>query len=544
MQRVVVIIPARGGSKGIPRKNIRIMNGKPLISYVIEMAKSSKWVSDVYVTTDDEVIANVSMKYGAKIIARPADLGQDSVTLDPVIFHAVSQIEEQEGKVDVVITMQPTSPTLSVQTFDNAYKKFLKKNVDTLISAVNRPHLSWHESTEGYFPNYTERLNRQYLPKHLQETGGFLISKRECVSESNRIGKVIDLYEVPEKEAIDIDSYDDWIVCEKHLKRKKIVIRTEGYPQIGLGHIYRSILLYDALLEHDVKVVISYKSELGKRKLSERFIKAEVVADENDFYKFLEEYSPDILINDILDTDEIYMQRVSKLVKRVINFEDEGKGNVYASAVINALYEKGRKEDNYFFGPKYYCLREEFLIATPKPFAEKVDNILFIFGGTDPAGYTEKMLEVIEMIQDDEEINYQFVLGLGFDRDKQFMERVSVLPKKINVIKDVAMVSSYMEKADIAVSGQGRTMYELASMKVPTIILAQNEREVRHEFGGIENGFINLGRGDELNPNTIAETLLWLMHTPQIRAQMRKQMEKIELSGGIERVKNIILNNI
>ena len=93
-KKVLVVIPARGGSKGIPRKNIRLMAGKPLISYAIQNAVRSRYSPDVVVSTDDDEIAWVSKKFGAEVIMRPDNLASDQVTLDPVVFHAV---EEAEG---------------------------------------------------------------------------------------------------------------------------------------------------------------------------------------------------------------------------------------------------------------------------------------------------------------------------------------------------------------------------------------------------------------------------------------------------------------
>lgn len=542
--KIIAIIPARGGSKGIPRKNIRIMNGKPLISYAIQTTMASEWITETYVSTDDEEIANIAGKYGAKVIKRPACLGEDAVTLDPVIMHATEEAEKLIGVVDIVITIQPTSPLLRTETLDNAIRNFIEKELETVISVVNKPHLTWREGKGKYMPNYTERVNRQYLPKNLLETGGFVITKRNCVKNDTRFGEKLDLFEIPEEEAIDIDSYEDWIVCETLLKKKKIIIRTEGYPEIGLGHIYRSILLRDNLLEHDVLIVLSEKSSLGIKKIQERFLPYQVIKEEKEFWNIVKRVKPDIIINDILDTTPQFIQKEKLLAKRVINFEDNGEGAKYADAVINALYEQNIVNSKCYYGVKYYCLRDEFLIAKPKEFKEKVENVLFLFGGTDPAGYTERMLEVIENIPENLGITYQFVLGLGFDREDFFMEKVRHIKRHIEVVKNVPMVSVYMEKADIAIAGQGRTMYELASMGVPSIVLAQNERETLHEFGNMGNGFINLGMGKEIDAGSIAETLLWLIHTPQIRKQMKMSMQKINLSEGIVRVKNIIIGNL
>ena len=315
--KIIAVIPARGGSKGIPRKNVRLMNNRPLIAYAIGTALRTEMITDVLVSTDDDEIANISAMYGAKVIPRPAHLAGDDVTLDPVIHHAVECYEKQNGSVDVVITMQPTSPLLRAETFDQALRSFFEMKVDTMISAVNKPHLSWGEKDGTYFPLYEKRLNRQYLPKHLMETGAFVITKREFVTGQSRLGKNINLYEVPDEESVDIDDYADWTICEMRLNRKRIVIRTDGYPEIGLGHIYRSILLFDNLTEHEVLIVVSGKSGLGMEKLDRRFIRYQVVKDDAAFVELLKKERPDVLINDILDTTEDYMSAVKPWAERI-----------------------------------------------------------------------------------------------------------------------------------------------------------------------------------------------------------------------------------
>ena len=185
--KTLIVIPARGGSKRIPRKNVRIMCGKPLIAYSIENAKALRESLhldvDVAVSTDDEELGGIVKKRGVEVIARPAELATDSATLDPVIFHAMNIMEEKKGiKYDIVITMQATSPTLRADTIKKAIEYFESHDFDTVLSATNKPHLSWGISPSGeYVKNYEKRLNSQELPPNYLETGGFLITRRDCV---------------------------------------------------------------------------------------------------------------------------------------------------------------------------------------------------------------------------------------------------------------------------------------------------------------------------------------------------------------------------
>lgn len=543
MLKILVIIPARGGSKGIPRKNVRLMAGKPLIGYSISNALNCKYISDVVVSTDDEEIKRISIKYGAIVIKRPEELGADSVTLDPVIYHAVSYMEENMKKdYDIVITMQPTSPLLKTSTLDSAIEYFINNNFDTVISGINRPHLSWTELEGKIVPLYKKRLNRQYLPKNLLETGAFLISKREFVKENSRFGPKVSIYEVPENESVDIDSPQDWWVAEKELSKKNILIRTDGYSEIGLGHIYRCLLLAYNLIDHNIRFVISNKSDIGLKKIQDSYFPYEVIYDDFDIGEIVKKYKCDILINDFLDTEKQYIDYCKKLGIRVVNFEDLGTGAACADAVINDLYEKQNNYRNHYWGSDYYCIRDEFLLSKPAKFRKVVQEVLIIFGGTDPCNLTYRLFNIIKSMPNNN-IHYTFILGMGYKNAEELISEANKLNSNIDIVKDVKLMSEYMGKADIAISSQGRTMLELASMAVPTILLAQNGREQHHEFGYLKNGFINLGLGSEVEDQTIRETLLWLFNSPQIRKQMKDQMMKADLKKGIKRVVKIILND-
>ncbi len=542
--KTLIVIPARGGSKRIPRKNVRVMCGKPLICYSIENAKALKEQMDVdvAVSTDDEELAGIVEKRGVEVIKRPAELATDKITLDPVIYHAMNSMEEKHGcRYDTVITMQATSPTLKKETVQAAIDFFENSEWDTVISAMNKPHLSWGVVDGKITKNYEKRLNSQELPPNYLETGGFLITRRDCVKENSRIGEKVNIFEISEEEAIDIDTYSDWVLCENILRRKKIVFRTVGKMQLGMGHVYRCLTLAYKLTGHEILFVADAKSDLGIARIREANFPIKKVENEAEFESLLSEIKPDILINDILDTTEEYMTMVIKHCKRVINFEDVGSGAKYADCVINALYEKGEKLHNEYYGSKYFCIRDEFLEEHPKEFSETVENILVIFGGADPSDLTGRLYDICKVLHEKHpQINFHFLLGFAYPHKDKI---VTDEENKIYVHNDVKRVSAYMNKMDLAITSQGRTVYELASMGVPAIVMAQNEREAEHVFAGIQNGFINLGIGSEQDALTIISTIRWLIQTPKVRQEMQKLQLAKDFSKGQDRVIRLILND-
>lgn len=541
--KILAVIPARGGSKGIPRKNVRFMAGKPLIYYAINNAQKCSAITDVVVTSDDDEILAIAERYGATPLLRSSSLALDAVTLDPVIMDATLQMEERLGcKYDIVVTLQPTSPLLAECTLSAALDDFIKTGAETYISVVNRPHLAWSKSEEGVYPLYKERVNRQQLPPNYLETGAFVITRREFVTKNSRLGKNVSVYEIPETQATDIDSDADWIVCESLLRRKKIVFRADGYQTRGMGHIYHCLTLAYNLIGHDIMFVTKQDCIDGITKIASSNFSYTTIKDDEDFIRFVSEYKPDIIVNDCLNTKADYIKALKQHCPRVVTIEDLGDGARFADVVINALYDGAEKKDNVYSGEKYICLRDEFLIAKPHEFCSTVKEILVLFGGTDPSNFTKRIYKLArKMSSRYPSIHFTFISGLGYDSEaNQITTREE---ENITVVNDVKFVSSYMQKADLAFTSQGRTVYEFALMGVPAIVLAQNEREQLHTFAQMDNGFFNLGLGSRVTAETIERTFEFLLLTPQLREEMRNLMLSHEnnLRNGVLREVNLIL---
>ena len=547
--KILAVIPARGGSKGIPRKNIRLLNGKPLLYYVIKTALNSIYITDVLVSTEDENIATIAKILGTEVVIRPKELAHDHVPLDPVIYYTLTKFEElRREKFDIVVTIQPTSPLLSSDTLDKAVNFMIKNpEYDTVIAVKDATHLYWMETEKGVKPLFKERKNRQYLPKVYVETGSFLISRRNIVTSYSRIGQKVHLFKLSEKEAVDIDSYKDWWIAENYLNQKKILFRVIGGKDIGLGHIYRAITLADRLsLQHKVYFAIEKNRNWGIEKIKEKLYPIYQFANLEEFEEIINKISPNILINDILDTDEPYMKWLRKKVKFIVNFEDLGEGAKYADIVINALYENSYPPQNHFYGYRYVCLRDEFLLFPPKRICPEVREILITFGGTDPNDLTLKFLESLRLLEKvirQGSIRIKIVLGLGYKNEKKVYKIAKELASRgycIDVKKNVQMMAKEIFDADIVVTSNGRTIYEAASLGVPIISISQNERELKHLFTYTSGGVLHLGIACNVTIEKIATSLKKLIMDFELRKKMSNNLKKFDLKKGIERVINLI----
>ena len=215
--QIVAIIPARGGSKSIPKKNVMDFCGKPLIAWSIKQALNCDLINGVYVSTDDPEIAEVSKKYGAEVVERPTELAMDTSSSEQALLHAVKHIEENSGKkIDIVIFLQATSPLREPSDVDNALQKLIDEDADSLFSAaVLDDFLIWGivngaGALTSINYDYRNRGLRQSREKQYVENGSIYIFKPEVLrKENNRLGGKITPYEMEFWKTYEIDTYED-----------------------------------------------------------------------------------------------------------------------------------------------------------------------------------------------------------------------------------------------------------------------------------------------------------------------------------------------
>ncbi|MCW7462972.1 acylneuraminate cytidylyltransferase family protein [Leptospira limi] len=221
-KKIRAIIAARGGSKGVPGKNIRNLGGKPLIEWSIEDALESKYIQEVYVSTDDEKIANISKSAGAKIINRPAMYATDKSSSEEAIIHAISEWDEMDPENDIIVFMQCTSPIRSSADLDEAIEKLISMKADSLLSVCEFHGFLWKEDGNNAIPwhhDYKIRPMRQDMEKRFKENGSFYIFKPWVIlKDKNRLGGKIITYEMDQSSSIDIDTEFDFKLAEIFIK--------------------------------------------------------------------------------------------------------------------------------------------------------------------------------------------------------------------------------------------------------------------------------------------------------------------------------------
>ncbi len=234
--KILGVITARGGSKTMPGKNIKLLGSKPLIAYSIEAVKKSKLITHLIISTDSQEIADIAKQYGCDVpFLRPAELAQDDTKHLPVMQHAVKTMEEKLGfQFDYVVTLQPTSPFRTKEDIDKTLELLIEAKADSAVTMVEIDsdyHPLVMKKMEGdkvlpYCMEEPEGTRRQDFPKVYKRSSAVYAHRRDVLIEKNRFyGDDIRGILTPQERYIDIDNLEDWQKAEQMLEE----LKAKGY---------------------------------------------------------------------------------------------------------------------------------------------------------------------------------------------------------------------------------------------------------------------------------------------------------------------------
>lgn len=542
--KIWFLIPARAGSKGIPKKNIKVLGKKPLINHILDTINEFIHKDSIIVSTDDEDVMSL-VQNKCILHKRSVAAASDKATLDEVAIEVANYLLQNGAKKnDVLITCQPTSPFLTKATIQKAIDAHTNKDIHTVITVKDDRHLRWSVDNDKIKPNYERRVNRQALPLTYSETGGLISSTLgQITNHKTRIGKKISILITDDKEGLDIDTYADWALAEYWINRKSICIRVDGSNNLGFGHLYRALAVAQNIHSHHVNFVTRYENEfeMGYKFLQKYNYPITKVSSNQDFLEIIGILNPDIVINDILDTSIDYIQQLKNRGCFVVNFEDLGEGNTIADIVINDLYPDLNPRKNHWYGVQNAILNPNFESVSPRiELGQEVKHILIACGGSDPSNLTGKSIEALQKIGFQNDITV--VLGPGNLNYSRLRKKISNSTSSINLLHNVDNMAELMVKADMAITSAGRTVTELMSAGVPTIAMCQNIREMTHNHASSSYGIINLGMGKEVSADVLARHIELLIKETSFRKEMWNRMSNAVRGRLNHKIINKILN--
>ena len=375
------------------------------------------------------------------------------------------------------------------------------------------------------------------MPKSFRETGAIVASRRGFVLEDSNIGTNIDLIEVSSEESVNVENYQDLLVVNHFLKKKKIAFVVNASNELRTRRVHSCLSLASKLIDHDFIFVLDENYELGIDIVRDYGFSCKMYSGFEDLFNILNEYGPQIVINDIPNTSEEYMVRLKDEGYFVVNFDDLGVGVEKADVVFDSLYEHDLSESNVFTGYKYYVLKDEFYFQPQKVITQEVKNVLIIFEGNDSAHLSEFFLNAILSTSYENKIN--IILGRGYEGIEELVAKYESNPL-IQIYQNVSDISEFMFKADIIITSASESMYDACSLCVPTICVCQDELEKTHVFANNSNGFINMGLGEELTKQEIVAQFVALVNNPELRIEMNEKMKGIDLKHGFENIYTVI----
>lgn len=532
--RRCIVIPAIKKNAVIPDQLVKRLAGVTLIQRAIDTARGVVPAHDVVVVTDSQEISLICERNGVRF---HYNAGLRFTSLD-IISEMKSILRELGNDYGHIIVYRASCPLLTWVDIDDAYRRFLEDEADCLVTVKSVRHRIW-EVRQGRLEAFLSEDETELVV----ESKALIIIKSEALQGGN-IRRTVPYF--LNDRAMEINSYQDWWLCERLLTQRRVVFVVAGYPAIGMGHVFRSLMLAHEIANHKVFFVCTKESELAASNIAARDYKT--VIQQGELWEDVLALAPDLVINDMLDTSRDYMERLKAAGIPVVNFEDEGPGAALADQVVNALYEDGGKGDGakekprVLYGHRYFCLRDEFIQAEQNAFRPQPQCVLVTFGGTDMPDYTRQTLNVVEPLCRERGIAVRVVTGPGYAHRDELVRHIEALGNPLIRFEYATnIMSRMMEGVDLAVCSAGRTVYELAHMRIPSIVLAQHEREARHTFARADHGFAYMGVMRRFNAERLRKVFAQLIDEPERRQRLYERQSRIHFDQNKAKVVSGIL---
>jgi spore coat polysaccharide biosynthesis predicted glycosyltransferase SpsG/CMP-N-acetylneuraminic acid synthetase len=513
---------------------IKIIAGVPLLKYSIETAQNINGDCIITLITDCDSVQLFARRNGVNTIFEK-NAFKNQITINDSLFKITTKINNNSP----IIFISPYSPMIEAYDYEKALKQFNDAKSDFLFPVQYKYSKLISNNSDIY--DFQKVFNRS-LNKHLVQINGFIITNKEGLIKQRNKEKIKISQYLIDSQLVEINSYKDWWICEKLILRRRIVFRVIGNNNVGTGHIYRALTLAHEIVDHEIIFVTEHNNDLVINKLAEYNYKLEVF-NSHEIEKGIIKIRPHLVINDFLNTDKEYINLLKSHGIKTINFEDLGDGASKSNKTINELYDEPIiNSKNILWGHKYSFLRDEFSGATINKFEDKVSKLLITFGGTDPSNYTQKTLDLIYGYCLNKNITIFIVTGAGY----KYINKLENIMGKYSNVKfshSLGIMSEVMENCQCAISSNGRTIYELAHMHIPSIILSHHDREDTHNYGIKGNGFIPIGIfNNEDKEKLLMQSLSELVENSTYRKQLFNSMQKADFMDNKKRVVKILDN--
>ena len=549
--QVLAVIPARGGQDPIPYLNIKPLGGKPLLAYTIEAALASRYIDRIVVSTNDLRIAQVAREYGAEVpFLRPEELSQNIPSLNPVLLHAAETLEQLDGfRAGVVVALLPVTPFRGAPVIDQAIETLFERGADSVITLVEERWMNWKLVEGRLVPLYERRGRREEMEPIYREVGAVLVIRREVLSSDARLGEKIGHVLMDKYSAFTVYTLSDFWAAERLLRHPRIVFRVDGGHAMGMGHVYRCMAVAEALKgtsPAEIHFLMSAEHPEGIALVSRYGYPVRAIPEEGlePLLLVLREISPNAIVNDLPFLPAEYLRELSHVGASTVNLVDSladlERPYEYAQIIISMLREETESMEEYYAGTQYAILREAFQ-SREKVIRDQPEVLLVTFGGSDPQGLTLKALRALGGIPTT--VSIKVVLGPAFSHRQELKHLLARNLRPFEILERVEQMAALIGEADLVICSGGMTVYELAALGTPGIVLCQNAREVQRMERFVQYGtIVNLGLGTEVGEHEIANTVAAGLGDPALRRRLSESGRRLVDGLGTHRVMDVIMN--
>ena len=528
-----ILIPAVKKEANFQDDLVKKLSGLSPVQRSVNKAKAVGFSTEsIHLFTDSDEIRLIGERNCVSVYFDPR-LRWDSVYLNDGPRAYLKTIEKSSK---YIVILSPYAPLLSVEALREAAVRISHGDIDILKPVQNEDRSLYSNYSLSVF----EPLNLRRETYQFESKAFSIVRAEHLLSpESNKL-RIIP-WPVA-SDAVEIRSLHDWWVCEKLLQRQRIVFRVIGNSKVGMGHIYRALSIAHELTDHEVLFVSDSSNQVAVNQLA-GYDYWVGIFDRTEVIDKIIQLNPDLVINDMLDSELEDVLRLQKNGTMVVGFEDLGSGAIAADLTINELYDVPKFDGgNVLWGHDYFFVRAEFDDAKPNEFNQKVTSILLTFGGTDQHDLSRRIYLTIKDFCREQGIAIHIVTGPGYENYDSLSEEVADCDG-VSITHGSGVISGIMEKVQLAITSNGRTVFELAHMNVPGIVIAQHAREDSHTFACPDNGFVPLGifNGEIIQDQVLGE-FKRLATDDAARRQLFGQTIRFNFNSNKSRVTGVILD--
>lgn len=549
--RVLAVISARGDYDAVPHLNIRPLGGKPLIAYTIEASLGSRYVDRTVVSTDDERIAETARRWGAEApFLRPDELSRNIPSLNPVLLHAAEAVERIDGfRADVIVSLLPVTPFRRADVVDRVIDRLVETESDSVITLTEERWMNWQVAGDHVVPLFEHRGRREEMEPVYREVGAALATRRSVLSTDSRLGEKVGYVVMDKYSAFTVYTLADFWAAERLVGLARVVFRVDGGRQIGMGHVFTSLAVAESLkrmANPEICFLMFAEHAEGIGQVSRAGFPVRILHEGGveEALAFFREFAPTVIVNDLPFLPSEYLAALERLGATTVNLVDSvadlERPESTAGVIISMARETDQSPEEFYSGPAFAVLRDSFR-KTEKVIRERGERLLVTFGGSDPQGLTLKAMTALEPLPP--QIAVTVVLGPAFAYKEHLAKLMAHASRSFTLLERVETMAQLIADTDLVLCSGGMTVYELAALGTPGIVLAQNVREATRMQAFARHGtVVYLGLGSEVSPARLGEATCALLAGSDRRRQMSRSGKTLVDGYGADRVADVIVN--